>query len=60
MNTKGFLKRILVAFLSLAITVTYMPASAFAEPITNQSETQSEAAEKGQCITANCLRTVKY
>lgn len=50
MNTKGFLKRILVAFLSLAITVTYMPASAFAEPITNQSETQSEAAEKSNAV----------
>ena len=44
MNTKDFAKRILVAILSLVITITYMPAAVFAEPISDQKTTQSEAA----------------
>lgn len=43
MNTKDFAKRILVAILSLVITITYMPAAVFAEPISDQKTTQSEA-----------------
>lgn len=45
MNTKNFAKRILVAILSLVITITYMPAAVFAEPISDQKTTQSEVAK---------------
>lgn len=51
MNKTVFLKRLLVALLSLVITITYMPTAVFAAPASNQGETQAEATTDGEPVS---------
>ena len=44
MSKRDYIKRILTVFLSLVMTVTYMPAAVFAEPISEKSASQTEAS----------------